>query len=173
MTESLMGFTQGFLLVLVAFAAWNAFRTAREWVRRITHDTRTAIEALSAPDGSVDLRFRSMQEAVQHHLERLRQDVAQQGTGASDAAIAQLATRISALEKQLAQQDLTILDTAERVAHKLQDRRRKRDDAAEVGDVDDAPNDPNFLLARARAQHPDPAFMGGRQIELLPDEAAS
>lgn len=92
--------------------------------------------------------------------------------GASDAAIAQLAARVSKLEKQVMAQDLQILDTAERVAHKLQDRKRKRDEMREdvpAEDHDEVPSDPNLLLAYARKQYNQPT--DPRQLELIDGEA--
>jgi uncharacterized coiled-coil protein SlyX len=92
--------------------------------------------------------------AIQHALGNLAAKVIEHaGTsaGASDAAIAQLATRISAMEKQVASQDMTILDTAEKVTNRLQDRLRKRREAEVPQDDHDEIDDPQAALMRARA----------------------
>lgn len=136
LAESLMGFTLGFAVVLFATLAWKGIGWAQE--RRTTEDAhRQEIGNLV-----------EMYQSLQRQIVELRS--APTGAGAADAAIAQIASRLSKLEKQQAEQDLTILDTAERVAHKLQDRQRKRNGAKELEEDEEIPADPNLLLARAR-----------------------
>lgn len=165
-TAALIGFTVGFLLVVV----WKAAGRARERARNVAvlveafPDLRDLVTSHTARLDTWDFQlpgqFESFQKALQVRLDAI-------AAGSSDAAIAQLAARISAIEKQLTAQDLTILDTAERVAHKLQDRRRKRE-AAEAGDVDEIQDpqheDPAFALARARA------FYNTPQPQQLPPQ---
>lgn len=155
MTEALMGFTLGFLVVLTAVQLWKAAGAAKERARTLDKRIEDA--------GELAVLAHRIAEQARVAVNSLP---TRSGEGASDAAIAQLAGRISKLEKDLAAQDLTILDTAERVAHKLQDRKRKRDEQTEVGDPDEIPNDPNLLLAHARAafgvRAPDPS-----QLELV------
>ena len=152
MTESLMGFTLGVLIVVVASLLWKAQGTRKERERNVDAQLRTLsahmLEGIKQREYQAQYEER-LGKLYQGFDERIAQAVENAGSGASDAAIAQLAARITAVEKQLAAQDLTILDTAERVAHKLQDRRRKRDQA-ELGEIDDAPHDPAQLLAEAR-----------------------
>lgn len=137
MTESLMGFTLGVLIVVVASLLWKWQGTARERARK-----------MAALEESV-LFLQQDTAGLQRQVIEIRSLPRGTDNGASDAAIAQLSGRLMQLEKAHAAQDLTILETAEKVAHKLQDRRRKRDQA-ELGDIDDAPNDPAQLLAEAR-----------------------
>lgn len=144
MTESLMGFTLGFLIVLAAVGVWNVRGWALEQVRNAE---RTAVRVVNLQREIDELVMEN--NTLKRNVIELRSAPHLQASGASDAAIAQLAGRLTQLEKAHAAQDLTILETAEKVAHKLQDRRRKRDQA-ELGDIDDAPNDPAQLLAEAR-----------------------
>jgi len=161
MSESLLGFTLGVLIVLVASIAWKAQRTLQEWRRKV----EDRLDALEDGDEEYERRIGTIAQKV-----ALLREVVQtgNGAGAADAALAQLAGRLTQLEKAHAAQDLTILETAEKVAHKLQDRRRKRDQA-ELGEIDDAPNDPAQLLAEARRAYgvtaPDPA-----QLQLIGGE---
>lgn len=67
----------------------------------------------------------------------------------------ELSGRVDGLHLQVTQQRLTILDTAEKVANRLQDRERKRRERAEVGDPDEIEDDAT-LLALARQKYPLP-----------------
>lgn len=149
MSESLMGFTLGFVVVLAAVGVWKVYGWAQEQ-RRMIEQLRVRGAATAALTEDLERLIGGFQREVVEVRSMPR------GTadGASDAAIAQLAGRLSKLEKSLAEQDLTILETAEKVAHRLQDRRRKRDQAEVGDDIDDIPTDPNLLLARARAAFP-------------------
>lgn len=81
------------------------------------------------------------------------------------AAVEDLAERLNKLERTVAAMDLKVLDTAEKVAHRLQDRERKRTRAQEeIGEVDDPPNDPGLLLARARAAYPLPGLANAPSV---------
>lgn len=167
MTESLMGFTLGVLIVVVASLLWKAQGKRQEWQRKVD-------EALATLQKDAEMTARLLEsgsaraQALSERIGQLKDVILAPGAGAPDAAIAQLAGRLSQLEKAHAAQDLTILETAEKVAHKLQDRRRKRDQA-EIGEIDEAPNDPAQLLAEARRAYgvtaPDPA-----QLQLIGGE---
>ena len=114
----------GFAATLLLIGCWKAYGWAREQLRKVAQ------------------------------LETALKDVwALQRAGGQDV-VKDVAERIARAEKRIAEMDLTILDSVEKVAHKLQDRARKRRDAQEVDAVDDAPNDPNLLLAQARAAYP-------------------
>jgi chromosome segregation ATPase len=143
MTDALMGFTLGFAVVLTVTVLWKAIGAVREWYGSIEDEL-----------GRLEVGWDSVQVSIEDHtqqLMRLAERIENSGAGAADAALAQLAARVSKIEKALAEQDLTILDTAERVAHKLQDRQRKRNGARELEEeAEDVPTDPNLLLARAR-----------------------
>lgn len=167
MTESLMGFTLGVLIVLIASLLWKAQGMARELARKWETSAHRIVDAQREIDELREM-LADVEEKHGKFYAKMLEALHSGGTGASDAAIAQLAGRLSQLEKAHAAQDLTILETAEKVAHKLQDRRRKRDQA-ELGEIDDAPNDPAQLLAEARRAYgvtaPDPA-----QLQLIGGE---
>lgn len=69
-----------------------------------------------------------------------------------------VSARLEQLALRQANMQLEVLDTAERVAHKLQDRERKRKHAEQVafGDIpqDDWDPDEGRAMARARQQYP-------------------
>lgn len=82
--------------------------------------------------------------------------------------VEQLSLRLGDLAEQLAEDRLSILDTAEKVAARLSDRERKRRRVEEVPpeDHDEVP-EPSILLARARAAYPLPG-MNGVAADQLP-----
>lgn len=164
MTDALYGFTLGFVFVLALIAAWRLRGWVREVERRFDGLAVTIGELASAQRGYLTTnewdgwkRGGPLANVVRDldvlNVRLAKMEERESAAGASDAALANLAARLSTAEKQLAAQDLAILDTAERVAHRLRDRQRKREEA-EVSEVDDAANDPNLLLARARAAYP-------------------
>ena len=71
--------------------------------------------------------------------------------------LSEVSRRLEQLALRQANMSLEVLDTAERVAHKLQDRQRKRS-KAEYDDGEDVPEgwdpDEGRALARARQQYP-------------------
>jgi len=165
MSESLMGFTLGGLIVVIASLAWKAQgMRAERWQKlrgEIDAVRATAESAYGKLQGYIGYQT-NYEERIAQIARKWEEKYEESAAGASDQAIAILSARVGALEKHIAAQDLTILDTAERVAHKLQDRRRKR----EQGELDsnpDVPLDPAMLLAEARraygvtAPAPDPA----------------
>lgn len=158
MTDALMGFTLGIALLGALLAAGKAAGTVQERRRRVERDTERAV--IVAETALKDA------QRLWSELDALRGTVERSGVGAADAAIAQLAARIAKLEKAQAETDLTVLDTVEKVTHKLQDRRRKREAEIPAEDHDEIPLDPNLMLARARAAYgvvaPDPA-----QLQLI------
>jgi hypothetical protein len=149
MTDALMGFTLGLALWML----WKGARTLQERSARMEQLT---------------IRIAAVAEAV----DLLTEQVQQSGAAAADAAIAQLAARVGKVEKDNAAALLDVMDAAERVAHKLQDRRRKRETAESEGlsSHDEAPNDPAMALARARAfygQSPAAAPADPSQLTLI------
>jgi len=135
--ESLMGFTLGFVIVLGAISAWKVNGWAQD---RMRNERMLQQELAIVSTTAIGAERRVVELASRPY-----------GQGAADAAIAQLASRLSKLEKQAAEQDLTILDTAERVAHKLQDRSRKRRELELEQEPADEPFDPHQALLKARA----------------------
>lgn len=77
------------------------------------------------------------------------------GRTSSSGAVSDLNTRLSALEKNVAQMDLEVLDVAEKVAARLSDRERKRRDRDEQEEPEE---DEATLMARARAAFPLPSL---------------
>lgn len=158
MTDALVGFAVGFVAVAALAGLWKWAGTAQDKRRKIERDADRAVVVAEA----------ALKDAGRLYSEigELRQQLERSGVGATDAALAQLAGRLSKIEKAQAEADLTLLDTVEKVTHKLQDRRRKRDAAEVQDDHDEIPNDPNLLLARARAAYgvvaPDP-----QQLQLI------
>lgn len=164
MTESLMGFTLGFAVVMLAVGAWKLQGWAKERARMIENHT-VQLKELAA---SFQL-LESLYAGINRQLAEVR-GMPHTASGASDAAIAQLSGRLGKLEKAQAEADLTILDTVEKVAHRLQDRRRKRDNA-ELDQGADVPLDPAQLLAEARRAYgvmttaPDPQQLSLNGVE--------
>lgn len=139
--DSAVGFAAGFLVVALAFLVWRGLGRLAERMQR--HDAD--VQKLSdAHETNAKFMWERWQE-IETKLGKINASA----LGASDQAIAQLATRITALEASAAEQHLTVLETAEKVAHKLMDRRRKRDQD-EIGEVDDPPLDPAQQLAAAK-----------------------
>lgn len=89
----------------------------------------------------------------------LQRKIAEKAFRASPQAILDLQDRLTRVEQRVAENELEILDTVEKVSHRLADRERKRRTRSEEippDDHDEAPNDPGELLARARAAYPLP-----------------
>jgi len=146
------GFVLGFVLVLTGVLVGKA----RGWVK----DRERMLLDLDRECG----RLSDLTLEQHTKLRELADHRQNDGNGASDAAIAQLAGRLTALEKQLAAQDMTILDTAEKVTNRLQDRlRKRRESEVPPEDHDEAPNDPNVLLMRARAFYAQPQLPFGEE----------
>jgi len=85
--------------------------------------------------------------------------------------VSDLLDRLSGMEKRIAEIDLTVLDTAEKVAARLSDRERKRN--GRIAPAADEDDDEATWWARARAAHPLPG-MPTDQLPLMPmaeDEA--
>jgi len=141
MLDALWGFALGFAVVLALIAAWKGAGTLRD-----------ALGTAAAMRGAVDVLALDL-AALWEAFGKLRN--LPQGT-----AVIDLAERLARLEQRVADIDLEVLDTAERVAHRLRDRERKRGTSrSEIGaeDEPDFPVHPDILLARAKAsgQFPD------------------
>ena len=77
------------------------------------------------------------------------------GRTMSAGAVSDLNTRLTALEKNVAQMDLEVLDVAEKVAARLSDRERKRRDREQPEEDEE---DEAQMMARARAAFPLPSL---------------
>lgn len=139
--DSAVGFAVGFLVLSVVLVAWNALGRLVERLKRHDADVQKLSEAHETNAKFMWDRWQEMETKFGK--------IGGSAQGASDQAIAQLAARITALEASAAEQHLTVLETAEKVAHKLMDRRRKRDQD-EIGEIDDPPLDPAQQLAAAK-----------------------
>lgn len=162
MTDAVGWFVLGFVLTFALVQGWKRAGMALEARRTRDEGLSHRVATLERAQDELHTFTREIGAAVG----RLATQQEQSGQGAADRAIAQLSERLAKMERAVAEQDLTILDTAERVAHKLQDRRRKR--PGEPGDEEEITNDPNLLLARARAHFPLPDSRDAQQLKALP-----
>jgi len=138
--DVLVGMSLGFLVIAAVFAA----RKAPGWLGDQVKEALTA--------------QREMQNALDDRGARLVE---------MEDSYDALEDRVAQIEKARRAENVQVLEMLDKVAHKLTDRERKRRRVLEdeIGEVDDAPNDPNLLLARARAAYP---LHGGMRQEELP-----
>jgi len=131
-----MGALYGFGTAFAVLLVWMVVGEVRERVRTLNAITKQVAEVAQL---SLDLRAEVLKL---------------QTTGAS-ATLKDLAKRVDSIEETLAADRLEMLDISERVAHKLQDRQRKRDTAkSEAGDDGEEHDSYAARLARARAAYP-------------------
>lgn len=133
--DVLVGMSLGFLVIAAVFAA----RKAPGWLGDQVKEALTA--------------QREMQNALEDRGARLVE---------MEDSYDALEDRVAQIEKARRAENVQVLEMLDKVAHKLTDRERKRRRVLEeeIGEVDDAPNDPNQLLARARAAYPLPTLNG-------------
>lgn len=87
-------------------------------------------------------------------VQGLRADVNNFQRVGNGMVLKDLGARLDRVEEQLAADRLEMLDVSERIAHKLQDRSRKRSAKDEVGDDGEEHDSYGARLARARAAYP-------------------
>lgn len=156
MTDLLLG--AGIAVALLG--GWKAWRMVLD-ASRTAHKALEQCEAYGNTTKEAWVRAERAQLIVDRTLKGLDK------LGGVDR-VSDLLDRLSKMEKQIAEIDLTVLDTAEKVAARLSDRERKRaarDKAPEESELgDDA-----AWWARARAAHPLPGMAAdGAQLPLLP-----
>jgi glycerol-3-phosphate dehydrogenase len=114
---------------------------------------------------SVRIVLGKLQEARTMASEALEAVSVGKGTLNGSQAVLDLSGRLATLERKVAEIDLSVLDTAEKVAHRLSDRDRKR--AAKAAPADEELDDEAAWWARARSAHPLPGVPAADQLPLL------
>lgn len=147
-------------VVLCLAALWVAMR-----VQETLEDARSGVGIAREAHARLDTLTVRVADLELRALRALEQ---------APARVEDLVKRVTRAEARLASMDLTILDTAEKVAHRLTDRERKRAAprpgahsaaAAELDDAVDAADDAAWW-ARARAAHPLPGMPAQMPAEL-------
>jgi len=142
MTDLLVGFAAAIL----AIGAWKAYGTASEWIRSVERRLTALAEAAAAAGP----RATFAQDSVLRTLKGVDK------LGGIER-LGDFLDRLAAMEKRIAEIDLTVLDTAEKVAARLSDRERKRTKQAVAAEEVELDDDAAWW-ARARAAHPLPGM---------------
>lgn len=128
---------------------------------------RRSAETRQAQQTDLESMQRRVTALTDHYreLEQLVGSMQQLVKASAPAALVDLGERLAKVEARDAQMHLAVMDQAEKVSRRLQDRERKRS-APELSD-DEAVTDPDLLLALGKRQYP--LFPGDVRPEGMPE----
>jgi hypothetical protein len=162
MTDILIGAAYGVFVVGLFLGAWKVVGTVVD-ARRMASTAMERVEGYGNTTKEAWVRADQAQRAVHAQLKGLDK------LGGVER-LSDFLDRLAAMEKRLAEIDLSVLDTAEKVAARLSDRERKRGARNKADDTDEL-EDEAAWWARARSSHPLPGMpTDPSQLPLMPNE---